>query len=102
VKDYVEGGFSLFDKSKGDMVNLSDMVQETDVMFFDGRQPHQVNRTSGGDLGRIAFFEIPTHVSPESRISLYTGDGWPRFKTIAMVLANRSLCKAKRVIRTIA
>ena len=102
VKDYAEGGFSLFDRSKGEMVNLSDMIEEKDVLFFDGRQPHQVNRTSGGSLGRIAFFEIPTYVAPESRISLYTGDGWPRFKTIAMVLANRSLCKAKQVISTIA
>jgi hypothetical protein len=88
--DYKEGGFYLRDKETGEMVDISTKASPSDVLFFDGTQEHEVSPTYGGELGRIGFFQIPTYASSESRIGLFTGEGWSKPKIAISLLSNKS------------
>ena len=99
--DYKEGGFLIKDKESGEMVNISSQALPSDVLFFDGSQQHEVSPTKGGKLGRIAFFQIPTFVSGESRIGLFTGEGWSKPKIAMSLLSNKSLFIFKKTVKKI-
>ena len=71
--DYKKGGFYIWDNN-GKEIDLSSQLNPTDVLFFNGANPHEVKPIKGGK-GRIALFEIPTHVTEESMISNYSGEG---------------------------
>lgn len=99
--DYKKGGFYIRDKETGEMVDISIIASPSDVLFFDGTQSHEVSPTHGGELGRIAFFQIPTYTTSESRIGLYTGDGWSRSKSKISLLSNKSLLTLKKAAKKI-
>ena len=100
-KDYSEGGFCIKDKETKEMVNLSKISSPTDVIFFDGSQKHVVRKIYGGKLGRIAFFQIPTFVSNESRTGIYSGDGWSKPKTIFLIFSNKFIYLLKKLINKV-
>ena len=81
-KDYRNGGFYLFDKKNNKKIDISKIIKAGDVAFFDGSQIHGIDPIYG-DVGRIAFFEIPTIVNDGSRFDIYTNDGWSFFKRAA-------------------
>lgn len=64
--DYSTGGFFIVDKH-GQLVDLSASTSPTDILFFDGFQPHEIQQVYGSGIGRIALFEIPTYVNNKSR-----------------------------------
>ena len=61
----------MWDK-KGKLIDISGQVRPTDIIFFDGFQPHEIKPIEGSGIGRIALFEIPTHVDASSRDWNYT------------------------------
>ena len=69
--DYQSGGLYVWDK-KGKLIDISGQVRPTDIIFFDGFQPHEIKPIEGSGIGRIALFEIPTHVDASSRDWNYT------------------------------
>ena len=85
------------DKETKMMVNLSEISAPTDVIFFDGAQRHQVKKTFGGEIGRIAFFQIPTFVSNESRKGIYSGEGWSKAKTLILIFSNKFIYFFKKI-----
>ncbi|MBO8219573.1 hypothetical protein [Prochlorococcus marinus] len=86
-KDYNNGGLYLTDKSNNSIC-LSDYVDPTDIIFFEGSQPHEIKPTGSGKLGRIAFFEIPASVIPSSRKCIYSGDGISFPKKVLIKIIN--------------
>jgi len=99
--DYKEGGFYIKDKETGEMVDTASILSPSDILFFDGQQSHEVMPTYGGELGRIAFFQIPTYISSESRIGLFTGEGWSKPKITISLLSNKSLFVFKKIAKKI-
>jgi predicted 2-oxoglutarate/Fe(II)-dependent dioxygenase YbiX len=57
--DYENGGLYLYDKYKN-RVDIDELVEPGDVIFFDGRNIHGVDKVIGGTFGRLAIFAIPT------------------------------------------
>lgn len=60
---YESGGLNIRDKS-GVAINVDDLVQPGNLIFFDGRCEHWVSTIQGGEgktSGRLAVFSIPTH-----------------------------------------
>ncbi len=96
-KDYNKGGFYIKDKRKNEMIDISTEATATDVLFFDGTQSHEVSPTYGGELGRIAFFQIPTYATAESRIGIFSGAGWSKPKVAISILGNKSLLILKKI-----
>lgn len=89
-KDYSEGGFYIIDR-QGKEINISEIAHPRDAILFDGTLFHEIKPIKGGDLGRIAVFDIPTFVTNSSRLSIYSGDGFslPK-KIITKILSNGS------------
>ncbi len=87
-QDYKEGGFYITDKLNR-LICVSDLVRPTDVIFFEGSQPHEIAPIGDGDYGRMAFFEIPASVTPASRECIYAGDGYSFPKKILSKLLTK-------------
>ena len=100
-KDYKDGGFYIKDKETSKYVNLSEKSMPRDVIFFDGSQNHLIKNITGGVIGRIAFFQIPTYVSSCSRIGLYSGDGWSKPKIAFLILSNKLVFYCKRIAKKV-
>ena len=94
-QDYEEGGLFITDK-KGRELNISEIAKPRDVIFFDGAQYHQIKNIESSNLGRIAVFDIPTHVTNSSRECIYAGDGYsfPK-KLITKLVSNISYLPKK-------
>tara|TARA_B100001248_G_C27365246_1_gene448651 strand:- start:1178 stop:1639 length:462 start_codon:yes stop_codon:yes gene_type:complete len=75
--DYEEGGFYIWD-NLGKQIDVSALVKPSDVIFFKGSNYHEIKPIKG-EKGRIALFEIPTYVLPESRLADYSSDGDSKF-----------------------
>jgi Rps23 Pro-64 3,4-dihydroxylase Tpa1-like proline 4-hydroxylase len=59
-KDYQTGGLVCEDKG-GTMVDVDAQMAPGDIVFFDGRQKHGVEKVeSDREIGRLAIFAIPT------------------------------------------
>ncbi len=97
-KDYDEGGFYITNKDAKE-INVSELSNPRDVILFDGTQPHRIRSIEGGELGRIAIFDIPTYVTKSSRISIYAGDGYSLLKKI-MIKALSNLSYKPKIIIT--
>lgn len=97
--DYDKGGFYIRNKETGEMIDASKLLSPSDVLFFDGTQSHEVKPVHGGELGRIAFFQIPTYCTSESRISLYSGDGLSRLRSKIISFSNKLLLVLKKVAK---
>jgi len=57
--DYSDGG--LYVKKDGEVIDVDAMIEPGSVLFFDGSIEHGVEPvTSKNEIGRLAFFAIPT------------------------------------------
>ena len=72
-KDYDSGGYYIINE-RG-KINLSERLEPGDIIAFDGFREHGIDKIQGGELGRIALFEIPTFAKRLKEEFLYTGDG---------------------------
>ncbi len=72
--DYEEGGLYIINKDNK-KINVDDLCQLNDVIFFDGRCGHGVDLIkSNKNIGRLAFFSIPTFFERLSNIPLFLRD----------------------------
>ena len=73
--DYKTGGLSI-ETNSGKLINVDDIINPGDLIFFDGRNMHGVDHPKGAGstnipLGRLAVFEIPTFFLNDSQISVF-------------------------------
>lgn len=57
--DYIDGGLAVF--SNEEWVDVDVMLNPGDAFLFCGSVPHQVKRISGGEIGRVQMFVVPTY-----------------------------------------
>ncbi|QWD00756.1 hypothetical protein G6726_01770 [Polynucleobacter paneuropaeus] len=70
--DYDEGGLFCINKA-GVKCDVDSMVKPGDIIFFDGRIVHGVEKVesySNGGIGRIAQFAVPTFFRKDSYLSV--------------------------------
>ena len=99
-QDYEKGGLFIIDK-KGKELNISEIAKPRDVIFFDGAQYHQIKNIESSNLGRIAVFDVPTHVTNSSREWIYAGDGYSFPKKFFTKLITNISYVPKKVIKKI-
>ena len=85
--DYYKGGFYVYDRNEK-KIDISSLVNPSDVIFFDGTLYHEIEKISKGELGRIDLFDIPTYVRKNSRIDSYSGDGFSIARKLLTKFAN--------------
>jgi hypothetical protein len=90
--DYTQGGFFLWDK-EGREIDISSKSRPSDLVFFDGSLEHEIKPIYGTGVGRIAIFEIPTYVNPDSLRWSYQQS---RLRLIAIRLAKMILRSFRR------
>ncbi len=85
-KHYESGGLFIYDKNNN-KIDIEDIVEEGDVIFYDGSLKHGVETIKGNsefNIGRIQTFSIPTNFQ-------YPGDN---FRTLVdLNLSNKKLIK---------
>ena len=83
-KHYESGGLFIYDK-KNNKIDIEELVDEGDVLFYDGSLKHGVETIKGSeeaDIGRIQTFAIPTNFKlPNENIEVLN-DLNPSFKKI--------------------
>ena len=68
--DYSDGG--LYVKKDGEVIDIDEMLEPGSVLFFDGYLEHGVKPVkSKNEIGRMAFFAIPTHFVRKSEIPFF-------------------------------
>ena len=68
--DYSDGG--LYIKKDGELIDVDEMLKPGSVLFFDGALEHGVKPVkSKSEIGRMAFFAIPTHFVRKAEVPYF-------------------------------
>ena len=69
---FMDGGLVVWDK-EDNKIMVEEIISEGSVIFFDGRQKHEVEKISTNDnqLGRLASFAIPCYFEKDAQMALF-------------------------------